>query len=63
MFPLAAAAFAYFSAMMVLQFAFAWRVMPEIRVGTPEDVERRLSNRPGRVPELTQALRRHDADG
>jgi sugar porter (SP) family MFS transporter len=38
----APAAFAFFAAMMVLQFFFAWKVMPETRGGTLEDIEQRL---------------------
>jgi hypothetical protein len=41
----ASTVFALFAAMMVLQLAFAWRVMPETRAGTPEDVAQRLSTR------------------
>jgi hypothetical protein len=41
----AAAAFGSFVAKMVLQLAFAWRMMPETRAGTLEDVEQRLSGR------------------
>jgi hypothetical protein len=39
----ASTTFAFFAAMMVLQLAFAGRVMPETRAGTLEDVEQRLS--------------------
>jgi MFS family permease len=35
--------FAFFAAMMVLQFVFAWKVMPETKGGTLEDMEQRLS--------------------
>lgn len=48
LFPVAAewsasAAFGFFAAMMVLQFAFAWLVMPETKGGTLEDIEQRLA--------------------
>jgi hypothetical protein len=45
----AAAAFAFFAAMMVVQFFFAWKVMPETKGGTLEDIEQRLAG--GAVPQ------------
>jgi sugar porter (SP) family MFS transporter len=38
-----AGVFAFFAAMMVLQFFFAWKVMPETKGGTLEGMEQRLS--------------------
>jgi hypothetical protein len=34
--------FGFFTAMMVLQLLFAWKVMPETKGGTLEDIEARL---------------------
>jgi MFS family permease len=47
-FPLAAkysvaSVFAFFSAMMVLQFFFAWLIMPETKGAALEDIEKRLA--------------------
>jgi MFS transporter, SP family, xylose:H+ symportor len=42
-----AGAFGFFSAMMVLQFLFAWRIMPETKGGTLEDIEKRLTRAGG----------------
>lgn len=40
-----AGAFGFFAAMMFLQLLFAWRILPETRGGTLEDVESRLARR------------------
>ncbi len=36
-------AFGFFGLMMVLQFVFAWKIMPETKGGSLEDIERRLA--------------------
>lgn len=48
-FPIVAArsgawAFGFFTAMMVLQLLFAWKLMPETKGGTLEDIEARLAS-------------------
>jgi MFS transporter, SP family, xylose:H+ symportor len=35
-------AFGFFAAMMVLQFFFAWKIMPETKGGALEDIDKRL---------------------
>jgi sugar porter (SP) family MFS transporter len=37
-------AFGFFDLMMVLQFLFAWKIMPETKGGALEDIEQRLGN-------------------
>jgi hypothetical protein len=48
-------AFAFFSAMMLLQFFFAWKIMPETKGVSLEELEVRLGVS---TPELTELERR-----
>ncbi len=45
------ASFAFFSAMMVLQFVFAWKIMPETKGGSLETIEARISGKPEVAPD------------
>ena len=38
-------AFGFFAAMMVLQFFFAWRIMPETKGTALEELEKQLADR------------------
>jgi SP family xylose:H+ symportor-like MFS transporter len=49
-------AFAFFSAMMLLQFFFAWKVMPETRGLSLEELEVRLGVAAPELAELEQSL-------
>lgn len=48
-------AFAFFSAMMLLQFFFAWKLMPETKGATLEELEVQLGVS---TPELAELERR-----
>jgi MFS transporter, SP family, xylose:H+ symportor len=54
-------AFAFFSAMMLLQFFFAWKIMPETRGATLEELEVRLGVSTQELAELERRLHTRQA--